>query len=269
MRRADELLSQSKAQALANYDASDVERPAGERWVTMTNALIRAGHGLTLAEKRLVMMAVSKLDSCKPLKPGEVPTTRITAGEYAEIAKCTMPTAYEALQDASRLLYQRSITFFEPAHKRGRKALEPTRVTMRWVGQVHYQKGEGWVELYWWPKLLPHLVGLKRQFTSYQLQQASALRSAYSWKLLELLVRFQSTGKAEYTIEDFRTSMDAPPSLSDFGQVKRRIIEPAVKELQEKDGWLIQWHPIKAGRKVVGLRFDFMGRTQKTEKIAR
>ena len=89
-------------------------------------------------------------------------------------------------------------------------------------------------------------------------QQASALRSGYSWKLLELLMRFESTGWAEYTIEDFKASMDAPPSLSDFGQVKRRIIDPAVKELTEKDGWLIQWQPIKAGRKVKALRFTFM-----------
>lgn len=257
--------TKSAAQALANYKTNEADRPAGERWVTMTNALTRAGHGLTLAEKRLVMAAVSKLDSRKQFLPGEVPTTRITAAEYAEIAQCSMPTAYEALQDASKQLYQRSITFYEPAFKRGKKALEPTRVTMRWVGQVHYQKGEGWVELYWWPKLLPHLTGIQKQFTSYQLQQASALRSTYSWKLLELLTRFESTGTAEYTIEDFCASMDATEKQrSDFNNIKRRIIEPAVKELQEKDGWLIQWIPIKAGRKVASLRFTFMRNPQQS-----
>ncbi|RWZ85654.1 MAG: RepB family plasmid replication initiator protein [Hydrotalea sp. AMD] len=224
----------------------------------MTNALTRAGHGLTLAEKRLVACAVSKLDSLRPLKPGEVPTTRITADEYAEVFQVELHTAYEALQDAAKHLYNRSITFYEPAHKRGGKELLPTKVTMRWVGQVHYQKGEGWVELSWWPKLLPHLTGLKRQFTKYQLQQASALRSAYSWRLLELLSRFKSTGWAEYTIEDFSASMDATEKQQEnFAAIRRKIIEPAVKELVEKDGWLIQWHPIKAGRKVTSLRFTF------------
>ena len=130
---------------------------------------------------------------------------------------------------------------------------------MNWVGQVKYQEGEGWVELYWWPKLMPYLTGIKKQFTTYQLQQASALRSAYSWKLLELLMRFQSTGKAEYTIEDFCASMDATEKQrTDFAAVRRKIIEPAVKELTEKDGWLIQWEPIKAGRRVARLRFTFM-----------
>ena len=253
--KREEMALAHKAQG---YDVADVERPPGERWVTMSNALTRAGHGLTLAEKRIVMIAVSKLDSRRVLKPGEVPRTRITAAEYAEAADCSMPTAYEALQGAVKQLYNRSITFYEPAHKRNGKPLPPTRVQMRWVGSVKYQDGEGWVELAWWPDLLRHLTGLQRQFTTYQLQQASALRSGYSWKLLELLMRFESTGWAEYTIEDFKASMDAPPSLSDFGQVKRRIIDPAVKELTEKDGWLIQWQPIKAGRKVKALRFTFM-----------
>jgi plasmid replication initiation protein len=102
-------------------------------------------------------------------------------------------------------------------------------------------------------------MGLKRQFTTYQLQQASALRSIYSWRLLELLMRFQSTGWAEYSIEDFATSMDATEKQrANFNNIKRRMIVPAVKELTEKDGWIIQWQPIKAGRKVKAIRFAFV-----------
>lgn len=246
------------AHALANYDAGDMERLPGDRWVTMSNALTRAGHGLTLAEKRIVASAVSVLNSRAPLRPGEVPRTRVTAAEYAETFDVDADTAYNQLKAAAKTLYGRSITFYEPAHKRRGKPIEPTMVQMRWVGSAKYQKGEGWVELAWWPDLMKYLIGLKGQFTSYQLQQASALRSAYSWKLLELLQRFESTGWAEYTIEDFCTSMDATPKQREnFAKIRTKIIEPAVRELADKDGWLIQWRPIKAGRKVAAVRFDF------------
>jgi plasmid replication initiation protein len=246
------------AHALTNYDAGNLERVAGERWVTMSNALTRAGHGLTLAEKRIIGAAVSILNSRTPLGPGEVPRTRITAAEYADTFDVDTDTAYNQLKAATKTLYGRSITFYEPAHKRRGKPIEPTMVQMRWIGSALYQKGEGWVELAWWPDLMKHLLGLKAQFTSYQLKQASALRSAYSWKLLELLQRFASTGWAEYTIEDFCASMDATEKQkANFNNIKRRIIEPAVKELVEKDDWLIQWTPIKAGRKVSRLRFEF------------
>jgi plasmid replication initiation protein len=208
------------------------------------------------------MAAVSKLDSRKSLLPGEtIPTTKITAAEYAELAGCGMNSAYEALQLAAANLYDRSIVIFSPSFKRGSQKIgdKGTITRMRWVGRATYHEREGWVELAWWHEIVPHLMGLRKQFTSYQLQQAQALRSIYSWRLLELLERFKSSGRAEYTIDDFCTSMEATEKQKqDFAAIRRKIIEPAVKELQEKHGWMIQWIPLKTGRKVVGLRFSFI-----------
>jgi plasmid replication initiation protein len=227
--------------------------------VTMSNALTRASHGLSLAEKRIVAMAVSKLDS-RTMPKGDqgVPCTKINAADYAETFDLDINTAYDQLKAGAKHLYARSITFYEPAFKRDGKPIEPTFVQMRWVGSVKYHIGQGWVELHWWPKLMTHLVGLTQHFTSYQLQQASALRSQYSWKLLELLSRFKSTGVAEYTIEDFSVSMGATAKqMQNFAKIRTKIIEPAVKELREKDDWIIEWEPIKAGRKVRAVRFKF------------
>lgn len=251
-------VSEKKA---AEYDIT-LDRPAGERWVTMSNALTRAAHGLTLGEKRVIMAAVSKLDSRKVLQQGDsIPTTRITAAEYAELAGCGMNSAYEALQLASANLYNRSIVIFSPSFKRGSLNIgdKGTVTRMRWVGRATYHEREGWVELAWWHEIVPHLMGLKKQFTTYRLKQAQALRSIYSWRLLELLERFKSSGRAEYTIEDFCTSMEATEKQrKDFAAIRRKIIEPAVKELEEKHAWHIQWMPIKTGRKVTGLRFNFI-----------
>lgn len=252
-------LVKSKAKRLSEYGNKPIfERPPRDRWVTMDNALNRAGHGLTLAEKRIVVLAVSKIDSARPVNPMQPPKTKISAAEYVEFCGVDSDTAYDQLKSAASNLYNRSITFFEPANKRNGKALKPARHVMRWVGEAIYHEGEGWVELHWWPALVPSLFGLKQNFTSYQLHQASALRSAYSWRLLELLMRFESSGWAEYTIEDFAASMDATAKMREnFNNIKRRIIEPAVKELTEKDDWLIDWRPIKKGRRVVCLRFEF------------
>lgn len=246
---------QIKAKA-ENYDSDDLMRPAGDRWVTMSNALTRAAHGLTLGEKRMMASAISQLNSTRPPKPGECPAIRFTAAEYADTFGLDINTAYEQLQDGARHLFNRTITFYDPAHRRGDKPLSKTQ--MRWVGEATYHEGEGWVEIHFWHKVVPHLMGLKRQFTTYQLQQASALRSVSSWKLLELLMRFESTGWAEYSIEDFCTSMEATEKQREnFAKIRTQIIEPAVSELGLKDGWLIEWKPIKAGRRVKAVRFEF------------
>jgi hypothetical protein len=48
--------------------------------------------------------------------------------------------------------------------------------------------------------------------------------------MLELLSRFQSTGWAEYDIEDFATAMDATEKQrADFAKLRTKIIEPAKK----------------------------------------
>lgn len=229
------------------------------RYINMSNALARAGHGLTLAEKRIVAMAALKLDNrAAPPDPESkiVVVSSFSAAEYSETFDVDPVTAYLQLKAAVNQLFQRSITFYEPAYKRNGDEAPPENHKCRWVGEVVYR--EGHVDVHWWPKVVPHLIGLKRQFTKYQLTQASALRSGYSWRLLELLMRFQSTGWAEYTVDDFCISMDATEKQrADFNNIRRRIIEPAVKELQEKDNWVIEWKPIKRGRRVHALRFVF------------
>jgi plasmid replication initiation protein len=256
-------INKSLEYKLNNYLVT--EKSVGKQWISMSNALARAGHGLTLSEKRIVFAAMAKLDSYKPVYPGDVPVTKITALEYSEIFDVTLDTAYDQLQAASKVLYNRSIKFYEPAYGRKGKPIEPTTVHMRWVGSVHYHEGEGWVELHWWPKLVKHLTGLRRQFTSYQLQHANALRSVYSWKLLELLMHFKSSGWAEYSIEDFLISMDATEKYgSNFAKLRTKVIEPAVNELTEKAGWKIQWEAIKVGRKVRTIKFGFIPGSQES-----
>lgn len=220
----------------------------------MSNALTTSAQALTLPEKRLVSLAISKINSTVAAPPDKVLKSRIYAEEYARLFSVDQrSTAYRELASAVRHIFKRYVSYYE------RKA----KVDIRWVITAKYQSGEGWVELHWHPDILAHLTGLKKHFTSYRLAQASALRRVSSWRLLELLMRFQETGSAEYSVEDFMQAVSAPPSLhKDFAQLRRRVIEPAVAELREKSKLLIEWQPIKAGRKVKALHFDFMPNPQ-------
>ena len=107
-------------------------------------------------------------------------------------------------------------------------------------------------------EVAPHLLGLRSKFTSYKLKQASALRSVYAWRLFECLQSWKSKGRWVVDVEDFNNIMEAPESLKkDFAQLRRRVLEPAIKELREKDNMEISLDLVKAGRKVTGLCFTF------------
>ena len=237
----------------------------GDLWVNMSNALVRAAQGLTLAEKRVMAAAVAKMDSARgPVKFLDPPKIRLSAAEFAETFAVDPTTAYEQLKEAGDHLFNRYIRVLTPAKTSGRgpkkagagKAMIEHK--FRWVGSATYHSGEGWIELAFWHEVVPHLMMLRQQFTSYKLSQASALRSVYSWRLLELLSQFKSTGWLRIDIEEFAHAMDAPASYKkDFKALRIRVVEPAVHELINKDGILIEWEPVRAGRKVTGLEFKF------------
>lgn len=237
---------------LSNTSKTLQDKDSGALCVTLSNAMNQAAHRLTLSEKRIIMFAVAKIDSLKAMNAIKPPELRITAAEFSELFGVSADTAYNELQAGAKQLYERTIGFMRETRK------GPEIISMRWIGSAHYHKGEGWVELKFWHEIVPHLTALRGKFTSYKLAQASALRSIYSWRLLELLMQFESTGWRQDDIDDFCHAMDVKKThRANFAQLRRWVIEPAVKELSEKDAWIIEWQPVKAGRKVIALKFKF------------
>lgn len=241
-----------------NYDPINTSTPS----VKMANALTRATHNLTLAEKRLIMVAASKFDSKKVQHVGANVVTTIAAHEYAELAEVSRQASYMALKTACKHLFERKIQFQETTKFRNGKPVTVQK-QMRWVGGAEYNEKEGTVTLKWWHEVLPYMTGLGRDFTKYYLKQTTALRSIYSWRLLELLSQFRSTGEAFFDIKTFTKAMEATPKQQEnFAKIRSKIIEPAIKELQEKDGWKIEYFPKKTGRKISHIVFRFERDTQ-------
>lgn len=240
--------------ALNAVIASWAETSLIDRHVNISNELVNAAQALNLTEKRVVSCCIAKIDTLRKGGGSLVNNglVKLSATEYAEAAQITREAAYMEMQSAADNLFQRYIRIAQET-KRG-----PKETKFRWVSGVTYHKGEGWIELRFTPEVAPHLVMLEKRFTSYRLAQASALRSLYSWRLLELLTQFESTDWRQIDIEDFHHAMEAKAShRKNFTETRRWIIEPAIKELTDKDGWAIAWEPVKAGRKVTAIKFVF------------
>ncbi|MGM8063380.1 replication initiation protein [Vogesella indigofera] len=218
----------------------------------MSNALTTAAQRLSLAEKRVMMFAVGKLDTFRRNGGTETGMVKLVAHEYAELFGVNADTAYNQLQACAESIITKQVWWYEEA-RRG-----PKKVQINWLSKAQYYAGEGTVSLWFTSHIAPHLLELKSQFTTYQLAQASALRSVYSWRLLELLSQYASTGWRQIELDKFHHAMETSVTArGNFKDCRMRVIEPAVRELREKDGWLINWTPIKTGRKVTALRFEF------------
>ncbi|BCQ57981.1 Replication initiation protein [Burkholderia gladioli] len=135
------------------------------------------------------------------------------------------------------------------------------KVVLNWVWKAVYHEREGWAEVSFSPDLTPHIFMLQRRFVSYQLEFARGLQSLYSWRLLELLMRERDRGRLLITLADFRTVLEIPETYR-FADIKRRVIETAVNELNSKADLVISWTPVKLGRAVNSLDFKFVQNPQ-------
>lgn len=222
--------------------------------ISISNAVNDAAQCLSLMEKRLIFYCIADVDSIKG-QSQQTNDFKIVVRDFAEFFKINEDSAYRELRKITIGIMKKQIEFSE-LDRNGKLVIK----RRQWLVGCDYHEGEGWLKVKFSSEIAPHLTYLRNKFTSYQLEQASALRSLYSWRFLEKLMQFENNGKGWWAVEvdDFCRMMEAAPSMrADFGALRRRIIEPAIKELTEKDGWLIEYTPIKAGRKVISLRFDF------------
>ena len=215
--------------------------------VSKSNTLIDASYHLTLNEQRLILACIAQIDSRKGRLPRDNVFT-LFAEEFSGIFGITVDQAYEALQDASASLYERDIRTLEGGRNKTR---------FRWVYYVQYRDGEGCVKLGFSPNVAPHLIGLRKRFTSYQLQALSTVRTAYAIRLFEMLMQFQETGLLRINVDDFKERLRLEGKYPRFSDLKRRVIDPAVRELRERSNLLIEWLPIRKGRSVTTMEFRF------------
>lgn len=258
-------LDQKAQEASANLEKkkkdNELPAPAGEMVhysnsgdVNMSKVLAKAAHGLNLSQKRLVMYAVSRLDSISE-QPQQI-IARISAQEYAKAMGIQPCNAYRDLQEAADNLFGRYISLAYDTPK-GREIEK-----VHWVSSAKYQTGEGWVELRFTPELSPYITKLTQgNYISYKFQKTIGLRSHYSWRLLELLMQWPDTQRLFITLDDFRHALEIPEKYL-YADIRVHCIEKSIKELKKKVNLDIEWKPIKEGRAVKSLQFSWKNSEQ-------
>lgn len=251
----------SRKRAVANRTENTQYSEALASSVSMSNALIESIHGLSVVEKRIIAIAISKLDSVKP-QLHAMPILKVSAEDYAALANRDKEGAYFDLEQGSDKLLQRHIVFSHKDRRSGKKVYD-AKTKVNWLSKATYVQGLAYVEIVFNEALRTHLTMLREQFTTYKLHQAHALRSVYSFRLLEIFMRWEATGLWRVSIDDFYQMFDVPELYrKNFAHLRKRVIEHAVDELEQKDHWKVDWKPTKAGRKVVQLEFKFQRNPQ-------
>lgn len=219
------------------------------RKISKSNELVEASYNLTLWEQRLILAALSGLDSRKEISRDVV----LTSSEYAELMQVSVKNAHRELYQATEKLYERSVIIKNDDH------IEE----FRWIQRkAIYHKGEGKVSFTWSEDILTYISQLERRFTQYRLADVAKLNTSYAIRIYELLMRFNQTHERWIKLEDFKSLLQLKNKYQLFRDLNKRVIKPAIKEINQSSNLEVFYSTKKQGRKVVGLQFDFQEKKQ-------
>ena len=212
------------------------------------NELVRSAYTMTLVEKRLLLHAISKIDSHKLPKEGQNINVEITAKQWENIYNTPQP--WRDLKNASRKLMNRQVTIY-PTEKK--------TLVMNWIDSTEYTSDA--VKISFGNKVSHYLTGMLSKFTQIDLLDVAKFDSAYTVRLYELLRQVEQKNLAnnwlKITVEEFRIIFDLGNKYDRFSYLNQRVLTPSVRELNKKSDWEITLTTEKQGRSVYMLCFAF------------
>ena len=140
-----------------------------------------------------------------------------------------------------------------------------TESAVSWFSKVRTNQKSGKVTVRFDEDMMPYLIQLAAQgeyFTNYQLKYVLPMSSQYSPRLYELLKSYQiNNARWFFDIDELKRLLDCQKYV-DFHDFKRRVLEPAVEEINKYTDLKIVYKTEKEGVKVTKVWFAMMGKTQ-------
>ena len=218
--------------------------------VVKHNDLVTASYAMTRHEQNLLLSCISQIDSRKRLDEGHVFTLTVEQARDLFYNGNDQYNAYRDLKTASERLFERKIRI---QLDNGKELLT------RFVQSVIFDPDAGAVNIRFATDIYPYLSELEKNFTKYRLANIVQLTSVYAVRLYELLICWLGQGlhNKEFDIDDFRRLMGVDDKYSQFGQLKDRVITPALEQINEFTDHEIRVSYRKVGRTFRFIRFSF------------
>ena len=226
--------------------------------VVKDNALINASYNLEVTEQRLIMLAII---NARETGQGITSDSKleIHASDYACRFNVSNDAAYLALRSAVDNLFNRQFSFKEE-DKKGNIGV----VKSRWVSRIKYIDDSATLEITFAPDVVPLITRLEQHFTSYQLKQVTQLTSKYAIRLYEMLIAWREIGKTpQIELAEFRHKIGVEDSEYErMHHFKARVLEPAIKQINEHTDITASYEQHKRGRTISGFSFRFKQKQQ-------
>ncbi len=217
--------------------------------IVKDNNLIGARYGLTLNEKRLILLGMTKINSTVfPDRNKPLNFTITTDDWMVAFPYCKNP--YKEMRRACENLAQKSVKF------KPRDGEVEERIVL-WCDSVEFYRGRASIKLQFGYTISLYLQGMTEQFTTLKASWLWPLKSINAIMVCEMIMQWISTGYCIKSLEDFRYCTDTVDKYPEWANLKRFVIDKAVKEINEKTPLNVTFKAKKIGKKVAAVEFFF------------
>ena len=219
------------------------------------NDLIQARHKLSLEEIRLMDTIISFIQpEDKDFKKYKIPVSI-----FQELYGAQRKDIYDVVKRAVEGLLSKPIKI-ESKNENGKRFFE----MFNFISYGRYEEGAGCFYISISPEFKPYLLELKEFFSKIPIKYTYVLNSRYAIRLYELLKQYENTGFRVDYLPDLREMLGVEPEeYPRFDNFERRVIKPAVKEINEKTDLKVSYTKRKTGRKITHIEFEIKPKNAK------
>lgn len=227
-----------------------------DNYVVMANNMIlHSASNLTLNEIKLLRFFIMQTE--RDDKELFQYTTSVT--QLAESLEISKELLYRELEEMTEHLMKEVIEIGSRKDDRW--------IMFHWVDVCDYENGKLTVKIS--DELKPFLVGLRGSFTRYHLSDIIGLNSIYAIRIYEVLNGYMNENNLPHadvaieisiSIEELRRITGTEDKFERFSNFKSKVIDTAIKEINQKSNYHVTATPYKDGRTIAG--YDFLIESQ-------
>lgn len=213
-----------------------------ELTISKANSFVEASYQMTLDEMRVLSLTLGVFDPLSPKRGFE-----FTVSEFCQHFPDVNPDiAYTQVQKAILKIAKRDMVLRDDAKM---------FVAVPFVTKRVYFKTEGRFYIEFHEDLMPYIANLKARYTKYELVNIGAFTSTHTIRLYELCSQYKTVGEREIKLSELKDWLQIKDKYPAFKDLKKRVITPAINEINAKSDLLVNVEPIKRGRSIVALKF--------------
>ena len=211
--------------------------------MAIQNKVTECFKSMSVDEKRILIMASP---IARNIDASEQDQILISAQQFADDCGIKVNSAYKQIENASKKLVDRSFSY---VNDKGKK------VYSNWVIDATYE--DAGISLRFTSIVLVMLKILDKYnpYTRYKKDVVLKLKKDYSIDFYHLAKKNQVKNGFELTLDEMFTEFGLPESYRDLRNLKRRVLNSSLDEINKFTDITVDYNPIKKGRSVIGFKF--------------